>query len=134
MTEDRRSWEHGDGLVRVVEPDVLLLRRVKAGTMAWPDYFAAYDDRLVDKADQLRPGVLAFFPSNPALVLFRDPPEPELVRDGDSVLCACAAPQVTALFALRDQARHPCHLETLAPRLSAAGWGVVLYGVAVPDL
>jgi len=119
-----RSWEVGDGLCDVVAPDPELLRRVKGGTMAIREYLVAYEERVAARADRLRPGVLAF-----------DAVAPRgryLVADGDSLLCACAAPAtdpLAALFALPDLSRHPCHLEVLAPFLALQGWSVRLYGV-----
>jgi hypothetical protein len=123
MTEDRRPWEYGDGLVRMVEPNVEKLRAVKSGRMAIRDYLLAYDRLLSVRAQLLPPGELRFLAGG----------DFKSVEDGDSILCACAAvvppDPLAVLFALPDLSRHPCHLEVLAPALVRAGWAVILYGV-----
>lgn len=125
-----RSWEVGDGLCDVVAPDSELLRRVKAGELAIREYLVAYAARMTGRVGLLRPGVLDF--GVVGGVDGRTEVGRYLVADGDSLLCACAAPAtdpLAALFALPDLSRHPCHLEVLAPFLALQGWSVRLYGV-----
>ncbi len=117
-----RSWEHGDGEVKDVAPDPELLRAVQDGQLSIRDYLLAYEARLA-QVDLRHPHLRATLTSG-WLPLF--------VRDGDSILCACAARKfdpLAILFGLQDHSRHPCHLEVLAPAMALAGWRVVLYGV-----
>jgi len=44
-----------------------------------------------------------------------------VLRDGDTLFCACAAPD-------SPRRKHPCHVEILAPYLVRAGWDAVIWG------
>lgn len=117
-----RPWELGDGRCDVVAPDPDLLRRVKAGAMQADDYFRAYQERMAARADRLRHGMLDF------VVTGSD--RRVLVDDGDSILCACAAPSTSIVGSLLGmEGRNRCHVEFLGPALIRAGWAVVLYGL-----
>lgn len=107
-----RQWEHGDGLVVAAAPDRLCLEAVTARRMSIAEYKCSCDDRFSIGLlmGGLSPGALRIFAT-------KDP-----VRDGDTLLCACARPD-------SPKRTHPCHLEWLAPYLHRAGWRVILYGV-----
>lgn len=114
-----RQWEHGDGRVDRCAPTLSALRLVQAtGDLA--GYRAILDDRWTSLAEYLRPGALLIDDQGGDWEGVGPAPA-RLVRDGDTLLCACARPDSKARV-------HPCHLELLAPHLVRAGWDVVLWG------
>jgi len=113
-----RRWEHGDGRVAVAAPFEDDLRAVQAtGDLA--AYRAACERRWQTFAELGR-----FERDRFRCVVHADPgprPTQSPVVDGDTLFCACAAPD-------SPRWKHPCHLEILAPFLVRAGWDVVLWG------
>lgn len=109
-----RPWEHGDGRVEALTPDAEDLDRVlhaeslraevRARTMPWEEFARRCVARF--SAHDLRPGQL----------VATTPSGDRLVRDGDTLCCACGVGK-------------PCHRVVMAPLLLAAGWDVHLDGV-----
>ena len=115
-----RRWEHGDGRVSVAAPFEDDLRAVQAtGNLA--AYRAACERRWSAFAEMGRydPGVLYLVSVASGEEDGRAHTRP--VADGDTLFCACAAPD-------SPRRTHPCHLEILAPFLVRAGSDVVLWG------
>lgn len=112
-----RRWEHGDGLVQLAAPSPGALRLVQA-----TGDIAGYRRLLMDRWDGLGALLSPLPPTGQATGLhLADGDALRPVRDGDSLLCACARPS-------SPKRTHPCHLELLAPYLVRAGWDVVLHG------
>lgn len=110
-----RRWEHGDGQVDALVPDINDLRNVKAGVISADDYFGSYESGLASMPDLLRPDhMTAGGPlrrSGPGRIDI----DLNYVRDGDTLCCSCAR-----------GAR--CHRRVAAKYLHLAGWRVVLDG------
>lgn len=103
-----RSWEHGDGSVSVLVPDVTALRRLQTGDLTEDRYRSLYEAGL-EQVD-LRPGQLTLTSGAP-------------VGDGDTLCCACSREKA---------AQGQCHRVWAAQALIRAGWEVVLDGTRQP--
>ena len=106
-----RTWEHGDGTVAALvphRPDLLL---VKAGKISMAEYRKRYLARL---------GAIGWLPLEPGQLCGRmDTHTGDLVRDGDTLLCACSREAAS---------KCECHRVWAAELLIQAGWRVVLDG------
>ena len=112
-----RRWEHGDGVVRTLVPNVLDLMDFQAGTITLDRYRVGFLFRMEHFSkdpNDLTPGMLAAKCDHGTL----------FVRDGDTLCCACSR---------ADAAAGRCHRAWAAPYLVRAGWRVILDGVEVSD-
>ena len=114
-----RSWEHGEGTVKlfVPDPDAVRARHEKPPTITHEEYvdgfrrLVAY--RVRKKGIGISPGGLAADTARGRV----------LVADGDTLLCACGV----------EKARnHRCHRVWAAAFLVLAGWEVCLDGQDMP--
>ena len=94
-----RQWEHGDGTIQELVPAAEDLDAVKAGRITMEEYSARFHARV--RRVVLRPE------NHPVL------------RDGDTVCCACSRAEAAA---------GRCHRVWSAYLLVQAGWRVVLDG------
>ena len=116
-----RRWEHGDGRVAKAAPALADLEAIRCGEITPDDYRALCVDRFGVFAESGSYAVGKLSAVVPAAKTADARPACRAVGDGDTLFCACARPDSS-------RRSHPCHLELLAPFLSAAGWTVVLYG------
>lgn len=109
-----RKWEHGEGSVRALVPSLEDLENFQLSLING----ATYRKRFIEdvEARDVRPGSLLAWlhtsghDGNPIVVV---------VRDGDTLCCACS----------RSTAKgEMCHRAWAAPILAKAGWNVVLDG------
>ena len=108
-----RRWEHGEGRVSDLTPDVDDLDALREGFLT----MRAYRDVYVEKGRgmPLRPGGLHAY-DNTSSAPFAPSWE---VKDGDTLLCSCSKAKAAA---------GQCHRVWAAELLVEAGWRVVLDG------
>lgn len=108
-----RAWEHGDGRVPALIPDLDDLRAVRAGTIPWTEYRARFEARFETRLSKhiIAPGLAQCVLTSGRLFP---------VRDGDTLCCACS---------VADAAAGRCHRVWSAHALRRAGWDVILDGV-----
>lgn len=120
---DPRNHELGAGTVPSLHPAAHDLHEVQAGRMPHREYIVRFHVRLARAlhGGELGPGQLVILDSWSLHHNLRVVPVDPVVRDGDTLLCACPR---------RGSSRweRPCHLEAAALYLARAGWDVVLYG------
>lgn len=105
--------EMGIGQVKALAPPVPLLLQAKSGWIDFEEYRVAFLQPLVAAGlDALQPGRLTFVPWDAS-------PE-SLVRDGDTLTCACGR---------KAAIKGECHRVWSAGMLALAGWLVILDGV-----
>ena len=109
-----RGWEHFNGNVPAITPTMSWLAAVRRHACTVERYREKCEQKF---ADSLQSGILA-----PGRLLVRSFACPVLVRDGDTLVCACSREAA---------ARGDCHRAWAAPFLARAGWRVVLDGVAI---
>lgn len=105
-----RAWEHGEGCVQTLVPEMARLEAVKKGRVSPEAYLDAYEARLRSRAGSLAPGRLT--------AVFDD--GTHAVRDGSTLCCSCSRAEAS-------QGR--CHRVIAARWLERSGWTVVLDGV-----
>jgi hypothetical protein len=116
-----RRWEHGDGSVAFLTPELTHLRGLQSGEMSMMEYQFAIEARWEVFAWRLQPGALLIDDQGDDHEgIGADPAR--RVRNGDTLLCACS--RETA-------ARGECHRTWAARVLAGAGWRVLLDGVEV---
>lgn len=110
-----RAWEKGVGRVSALLPSVFDLEDVKAGRMTIEHYRRRYVAKVELETNPLQnhlaPGHLLWWGGSPETS--------SLVRDGDTLCCACSVDAA---------ARGECHRVWAARFLFEAGWDVVLDG------
>ena len=113
-----REWEHGDGVVRAFRPEIADLRAIQAGNIDVGEYRRRFEAGIAEYwSHSIAPNGLTAFHAD------REPLRRlSMVRDGDTLLCACSR---------KAAARGECHRVWAAKALVRAGWRVVLDGVEV---
>jgi len=112
-----RSWEHGEGYVRLLRPNETDLDAARSGSITAEQYRDRYLSMLRLYAADLKPGRLDWL----ATRLHRTVTL-QAVADGDTLCCACS----------RDAAlRGECHRVWAGYALRRSGWDVVLDGFAL---
>jgi hypothetical protein len=110
-----RRWEHGDGRVVVLIPQLADMKNAKSGVLPIDAYRARYEAKLQRELNMghLDPGVL-----------YTTAGRGTAVTNGDVLCCSCS----------RDAAaRGECHRAWAARFLVLAGWRVVLDGEEFPE-
>ena len=115
-----RGRMRGDGAVSCFVPPLQLLREVQAGRMT-EDAYATKLWAVAEAEWAALPGWGSPFAPD-VLLAYESAGYAVYVRDGDSLLCACARAKAAA---------GRCHRATAAPFLVRAGWRVLLDGVEV---
>lgn len=98
-----RWWEHGDGTVQGLVPSLPDLLGYRTGQISLAEYNTRY-------IQMVRPNLATLTPEGPVL------------KDGDTLCCACS----------RDvAAKGACHRVWAATLLREAGWRVILDGAEI---
>jgi hypothetical protein len=111
-----RAWEHGDGSVVDLAPRIDDLRRVRSGAITFDEYRARFLDL---PRGPLRPWLGGADDGSLRTL------GGSIVRDGDTLLCACSREAAAA---------GRCHRAWAADLLVSAGWDVVLDGRVLPPV
>lgn len=108
--------EAGEGVVTMLVPQLSWVRAAKAGELATEAYRELYVGLLAERAHRFAPGRLT-------VTLFgAGIPTMTFVEGDDTLICACSRAAA---------AEGRCHRVWAADALLAAGWDVVLDGVAL---
>lgn len=114
-----RVWEHGDGRVPSLTPDVAQLYALREGRITVELYRAGYIAQVNET--MLRSGTSTF--ASPLVEHPRQKLSPSRLRDGDTLLCACSRDRAAA---------GQCHRVWAAQMLWPL-WRVILDGVELPE-
>jgi hypothetical protein len=103
-------------LAPTAQANAAIITHKRAGTMT-PEMIAEYRAGVEAKVGRhtCEPGRLGYTDSHTVGYLIGP------VEGGDTIVCTCPRPD-------SPRRTHECHLEWVAPILTAAGWRVVLYG------
>lgn len=112
-----RSWECGDGAIKMLAPNDSDLRAVQSGRMEPKRYFERFGEAIKEheRLGLLEPGTMLFSAGE------RTGPSAEwiLVADGDTLCCACSREKASL---------GECHRVLAAGALLRSGWRVLLDG------
>ena len=119
-----RAWERGVGRVSTLTPVLSDLRNAQKGRLSPEEYRRRFElDLRRAMPDAMSPGALLIDAEADDWEGIGGHPS-RVVRDGDTLCCACSRDAAAA---------GRCHRVWAAPALVRAGWRVILDGVEVPD-
>lgn len=121
-----RRWEHGEGTVIDLVPDIEDLADARSGRISMTQYRDRYEVEVAGKRSKLAPwdlsamGDRAKFITGPGKWEFNK----ILILSGDTLCCACSR---------ANAAEGKCHRVWAAHILAECGWKVILDGKELPS-